>query len=240
MAWAHCMGMASALGEDYWSIERWATQIHQGDEGPCREAQAERREGPWQQQVGEPIRFLMGVHKFRCRIAHSNHTISIGRTMSNTCSNIGLSMESPGWQALEAMQKHLKVAQSRSAKGEALSALQQEAMRFLVDKDCIKEEELPQEYHDAVHKINMTGAGVCSRCRNSSGCLSCDAFKCTRYWMRKEHKRTGKTIDAKYQWGAMRQSSCVQEKRAAWAVLHQYSMSTWRVCMGTGCAWAVN
>ena len=33
--------------------------------------------------------------------------------------------------------------------------------------------------------------------RNSWGCLSCDAFKCTRYWMRREHKRAGKVIHAK-------------------------------------------
>ena len=102
-------------------------------------------------------------------------------------------------QALEAMSKHLKVAQSRLAKGEMLNELQKEAIRFLHEKDCIKEEDLPDEYRDAIHKINMTGIGVCSRCRNSSGCLSCDAFKCIRYYMRKEHKKTGKPIDAKYQ-----------------------------------------
>ena len=43
-----------------------------------------------------PLGFSWSVHKFRCGIAHSNHTISIGKTMSDTCSNIGLSMESPG------------------------------------------------------------------------------------------------------------------------------------------------
>ena len=97
------------------------------------------------------------------------------------------------------MQKHLKIAKSRLDKGQELNELQKEAIRFLHEKDCLKEEELPDEYHAAIHKINMSGIGVCSRCRNSSGCLSCDAFKCTRYWMRREHKRTGKVIDAKYQ-----------------------------------------
>ena len=27
----------------------------------------------------------------------------------------------------------------------------------LHEKDCIKEEDLPDEYRDAIHKINMTG-----------------------------------------------------------------------------------
>ena len=80
-------------------------------------------------------------------------------------------------------------------------------MRFwyeiLHEKDCLKEEDLPDEYRDAIHKISKSGIGVCSRCRNSSGCLSCDAFKCIRYCMRKQHKKTAKPMPSINDWAMM-------------------------------------
>ena len=62
----------------------------------------------------------------------------------------------------------------------------------------IKIEELPHEYTVAMHKIQVRGTSICSRCRWQSGCLSCDPDNCTAYWMRKEASRTGRPIDEQY------------------------------------------
>jgi hypothetical protein len=95
-------------------------------------------------------------------------------------------------KALELIIKHLKMTEQRLAKGEALNELQADAMTFLVDKDIIKESELPIEYHQVMDKVMYYGAGVCSKYRKQSGCLVCDQFKYTRYWMKREYKRTGR------------------------------------------------
>jgi hypothetical protein len=45
---------------------------------------------------------------------------------------------------------------------------------------------LRPEYQEQVLKVMRYGHGVCSRCRFTTGCLSCDPDKALRYWMKKE------------------------------------------------------
>ena len=50
-------------------------------------------------------------------------------------------------------------------------------------KPCL--ENLSEEAQKAV-AVAKTKGGVCSRCRWSKGCLSCDEAKCLRYWLKAE------------------------------------------------------
>ena len=39
-----------------------------------------------------------------------------------------------------------------------------------------------------IERVSLTGVGVCSKCRFSSGCLKCDLNKCKEYWYRFERE----------------------------------------------------
>ena len=99
------------------------------------------------------------------------------------------------------MHEQHQLAKSRVKKNEELTSLMRQAVECLGEKKAIQIDELPHEYHVQRAKIAARGVGICSSCRFQSGCLRCDEAKCLAYWMRREHKRAGRPIDAKYQMG---------------------------------------
>lgn len=108
-------------------------------------------------------------------------------------------LKKAGQKAHEHLVKEANIAKSRLEKNEVLTSLQQDAHEFINESRCIKISELPADYEKDRQRILLYEVGVCSKCRNQSGCLNCDEFKCTRAWMRREHKRTGRPIEAQYQ-----------------------------------------
>eukprot|EP00438_Fugacium_kawagutii_P020145 Skav209767 [mRNA] locus=scaffold9:337523:341960:- [translate_table: standard] len=104
-----------------------------------------------------------------------------------------------GERAHAEMVKEAKVAQMRLDKQETLTELQKIAYEFVHENRYIKISELPPEFEKDRMRIIHHEVGVCSRCRNQSGCLNCTEWKCIRAYMRKEHKRTGRPIEPQYQ-----------------------------------------
>eukprot|EP00438_Fugacium_kawagutii_P009608 Skav233937 [mRNA] locus=scaffold2178:39983:46648:- [translate_table: standard] len=104
-----------------------------------------------------------------------------------------------GERAHAEMVKEAKVAQMRLDKQETLTELQKTAYEFVHENRYIKISELPPECEKDRMRIIHHEVGVCSRCRNQSGCLNCNEWKCIRAYMRKEHKRTGRPIEPQYQ-----------------------------------------
>ena len=91
-----------------------------------------------------------------------------------------------------------KVAEKELAKGNTINELQALAHKVVHESHCIQENELPDAYWTALDKIVHSGVGICSKCRYQSGCLACDENKLSGYFMRQEHKRTGRPIEHKY------------------------------------------
>eukprot|EP00438_Fugacium_kawagutii_P001387 Skav209305 [mRNA] locus=scaffold994:205116:208401:- [translate_table: standard] len=104
-----------------------------------------------------------------------------------------------GERAHAEMVKEAKVAQMRLDKQETLTELQKTAYEFVHENRYVKISELPQEFEKDRMRIIHHEVGVCSRCRNQSGCLNCNEWKCIRAYMRKGHKRTGRPIEPQYQ-----------------------------------------
>eukprot|EP00438_Fugacium_kawagutii_P003448 Skav229316 [mRNA] locus=scaffold2616:95961:99953:+ [translate_table: standard] len=103
-----------------------------------------------------------------------------------------------GERAHAEMVKEAKMAQMRLDKQETLTELQKTAYEFVHENRYIKISELPPECEKDRMRIIHHEVGVCSRCRNQSGCLNCNEWKCIRAYMRKEHKRTGRPIEPQY------------------------------------------
>ena len=91
-----------------------------------------------------------------------------------------------------------KAAEKELAKGNTINELQALAHKVVHESHCIQENELPDAYWTALDKIVHSGVGICSKCRYQSGCLACDENKLLGYFMRQEHKRTGRPIEYKY------------------------------------------
>jgi hypothetical protein len=51
-------------------------------------------------------------------------------------------------------------------------------------KPCLQNLSVPAQ--EKVKYVNLTGAGVCSKCRWSSGCYECDGPRALLYWLKKE------------------------------------------------------
>lgn len=103
-----------------------------------------------------------------------------------------------GKKAVEAMEKEYKVAMSLLEKGNELTSLQQSAYEQIHEKKTIRIDDLPAEYWKEEQRIRNKAVGVCGSCRWGSGCLRCRVDKLTSYWMRREHKRTGRAIEDQY------------------------------------------
>ena len=75
-----------------------------------------------------------------------------------------------------------------------LNKMQEDAWKLVNEGGALRVDELPAAYLKAKTKIELDGMGVCGKCRYSSGCMGCNVWKCTAYWMRKEGKRMGRKI----------------------------------------------
>eukprot|EP00438_Fugacium_kawagutii_P013212 Skav218446 [mRNA] locus=scaffold905:143422:158045:+ [translate_table: standard] len=104
-----------------------------------------------------------------------------------------------GEKAHAEMIREAAIAKARLEKHETLTALQKTAVEFVHENRYIKIHELPAEFEKDRMRILHHEVGVCSGCRNQSGCLNCDEFKCIRAYMRREHKKTGRPIEPQYQ-----------------------------------------
>ena len=79
-----------------------------------------------------------------------------------------------------------------------MTKIQEDAWKLVNEGGALRVDELPSAYLKAKAKIELDGIGVCSKCRYSSGCMDCNVWKCTAYWMRKEGKRLGRKIPYEY------------------------------------------
>ena len=103
-----------------------------------------------------------------------------------------------GKKNIETLEKEYKVAKALIEKGDELTSLQQSAWEMIHEKKTISVNEPPAEYWKEEQRIRNRSIGVCGSCRWGSGCLRCRVDKLTSYWMRREHKRTGRAIDDQY------------------------------------------
>ena len=70
-------------------------------------------------------------------------------------------------------------------KAVAVAALQ--AAKLVAEGGHIfTEADLSAQAKEAINKVEATGLGICSRCRWSSGCLSCSVEKAKRFWLQAE------------------------------------------------------
>ena len=65
-----------------------------------------------------------------------------------------------------------------------LELLLKSMKEILPDKPCL--ENLSAKARAEVMKVHLTGAGICSRCRWSSGCYECEGAHALRYWLKQE------------------------------------------------------
>jgi len=56
--------------------------------------------------------------------------------------------------------------------------------KILPDKPCL--ENLSAKARAEVMKVHLTGAGICARCRCTSGCYECEGAHALRYWLKQE------------------------------------------------------
>ena len=95
-------------------------------------------------------------------------------------------------------EKVAELAGKMMAEHKKLNKMQEDAWKLVNEGGALRVDELPSAYLKAKAKIELDGIGVCGKCRYSSGCMECNVWKCTAYWMRKEGKRLGRTTPYEY------------------------------------------
>ena len=91
-------------------------------------------------------------------------------------------------------EKMAALAEKMKAENKKMTKIQEDAWKLVNEGGALRVDELPSAYLKAKAKIELDGMGVCGKCRYSSGCMECNVWKCTAYWMRKEGKRLGRKI----------------------------------------------
>ena len=95
-------------------------------------------------------------------------------------------------------EKMAALAEKMKAENKKMTKIQEDAWKLVNEGGALRVDELPSAYLKAKAKIELDGMGVCGKCRYSSGCMECNVWKCTAYWMRKEGKRLGRKIPHEY------------------------------------------
>ena len=79
-----------------------------------------------------------------------------------------------------------KSKSASSASAAAASSLAAVSATLLNEGHAFCIEDLSEEAKAALAEVQMRGLGICSRCRWSGGCLSCDIEKARAYWLKAE------------------------------------------------------
>ena len=103
-------------------------------------------------------------------------------------------------KAKKAQERQSKLAELAKAKGDAATKMQKEALALLSETKFATPADLPAEYKHKIQQVEMSGdLKICSRCKYSSSCLSCDVSKATSYYMRCYCKMQGIPVPKQYQ-----------------------------------------